>query len=159
MGMSTEQTLLSLGLQLPPLPARGGLYEHAVRSGPLLFLSGKGPRRPDGSRPVGHVGEQVSAEEAREHARLAGLNLLAVLQHELGSLDRVRRVVKVLGLVNSSPEFVRHPEVIDGCSELLLQVFGPERGAHARSAFGVAALPGGMTVEIEMIVEVGDQPS
>lgn len=152
--MSAEERCLALGIELPPVPPRGGAYEDAVRSGALLFLSGKGPRRPDGSRPTGRVGGVVSLLEAREHARQTGLNLLAVLRQELGTLDRVRRVVKLVGMVQGSPDFVRHPEVIDGCSELLLQVFGPERGAHARSAFGVAALPGGMTVELELIVEV-----
>lgn len=152
--MSAEKRLRDLGLTLPAVPPRGGLYEDAVRSGPWLFLSGKGPRHPDGTRASGKVGTQVSLEQAREHARLAGMNLLAVLRQELGSLDRVRRVVKLLGMVNSSPEFLRHPEVIDGCSALLIEVFGPQVGGHARSAFGVAALPNDMTVEVELIVEV-----
>ena len=152
--MSHEARLLALGLALPQVPARGGLYEHAVRSGPWLYLSGKGPRQADGSRPTGRVGTDVTVQEARAHARQAGLNLIAVLRQELGTLDRVQRIVKLFGMVNCGPEFAQQPEVIDGCSALMLEVFGPQCGAHARSAIGVAALPGGMTVEIELVVEV-----
>ena len=124
-----------------------------MRSGSRLYLSGKGPRRPDGSRPSGKVGAGVTVEDAREHARIAGLNLLAVLKTELGSLDRVKQVVKLFGMVNAAPDFERHPDVIDACSQLLIDVFG-HRGQHARSAIGVGSLPGNMTVEIEMIVEL-----
>jgi len=148
-----ERELARLGLTLPDPPPRAGLYEHAVYSAGHLYLSGKGPRRPDGTRPAGKVGADVSLAEAREHARITGLNLLATLKQELGAFDRVARIVKLLGLVNATPGFARHAEVIDGCSQLFIDVFGA-RGRHARSAFGVSSLPGNMTVEIEMIVEI-----
>lgn len=150
--MGAERRLAQLGLTLPSPPLPAGLYEHAVRSAAQLHLSGKGPRRHDGTRPAGKVGIDFSAAEAREHALMAGLNLLAVVKHELGSLDRVERVVRILGLVNAASDFEQHAEVIDGCSELMIAVFG-DRGRHARSAVGVSSLPGNMTVEIEMTVE------
>lgn len=152
--MPHEARLQALGLSLPQVPARGGLYEHAVRSGPWLYLSGKGPRQADGSRPTGRVGTDFTVHEAQAHARQAGLNLLAALRQELGTLDRVSRIVKLFGMVNCDPGFAQQSEVIDGCSALMLDVFGPQCGAHARSAIGVAALPGNMTVEIELVVEV-----
>ena len=149
----TELELERLGLVLPDPPPLAGLYEHAVRSANRLYLSGKGPRRQDGTRPAGKVGLDFSAAEAHEHARVTGLNLLGVIKRELGSLNRVARIVKVFGMVNAAPEFEAHAQVIDGCSQLLVDVFG-DRGRHARSAIGVSSLPGNMTVEIEMIVEV-----
>lgn len=151
--MSAETRLVELGLTLPPLPQPAGTYVHAVRSGNLLFLAGKGPRTSDGPAPTGKVGRDVSTEIAYQHARSVGLVLLAVIRDAVGSLDRVRRVVKVLGMVNAAPEFTEHPKVINGCSDLFVQVFG-ERGQHARSAVGMGSLPGGITVEIEAIVEV-----
>lgn len=149
----SDARLAELGITLPPVPAPGGNYVHAVRTSNLLFLSGKGPRDPDGSTPTGKVGRDVTTEEAYAHARSVGLALLAVLQDELGSLDRVRRVVKVLGMVNAVPEFGEQPQVINGCSDLFVEILG-ERGRHARSAVGLGSLPGGITVEIEAIVEV-----
>jgi len=151
--MSADARLKELKIQLPPVPKPAGTYVHAVRTGNLLFLAGKGPHNPDGSVPKGKVGRDVSAEEANRHARSVGLTLLAVMQDALGSLDRVRRVVKVLGMVNAVPEFGEQPRVINGCSDLFVQVFG-ERGQHARSAVGMGSLPNGITVEIEAIVEV-----
>ena len=151
--MSTEGRLVELEVVLPEPPPVSGRYEDAMLAGSCLYLSGKGPRRRDGSRPSGKVGADVTVEEAREHARLTGLNLLAVLKRELGSLDRVKRVVKLFGMVNAAADFVHHPQVIDGCSELMIKVFG-EKGRHARSAAGMSSLPGNMTVEIEMIVEI-----
>ncbi len=149
--MSAEQTLKDLGIELPPIPAPGGNYVHAVRTGNLLYLSGKGPG-PDG---VGKVGTEVPIEEAYKHAREVGLVLISVMRDELGSLDKVSRIVKVLGMVNTAPEFADHPKVINGCSDLFVEVFG-EKGKHARSAVGLGALPGRITVEIEVIVEVTD---
>lgn len=149
----TEENLSRLGLVLPDPPPLAGLYEHAVLSAGQLYLSGKGPRQTDGTRPAGKVGLDFTVAEAREHAAVTGLNLLAVIKQELGSLDRVARIVKVLGLVNATPGFAHHADVIDGCSRLLIDVFG-DRGRHARSAVGVSSLPGNMTVEIEMIVEL-----
>lgn len=149
--MSVEERLAALGHALPDTSAPAHAYLDCVRDGDLLYLSGKGPRQADGTRRSGKVGATVSLELAREDAVFAGLQLLAVLRRELGTLDRVERIVKVLGMVNAAPDFTRHPEVIDGCSQLLIDAFG-ERGRHARSAIGVGSLPGNMTVEIEMIV-------
>ena len=149
--MSIEQRVQELGLELPPVTSPGASYVNAVRTGSLVFLSGVGPRAADGHLPTGKVGADFTADEAAEHARLVGLNLLAVLRHELGDLDRVKRVVKLLGMVNATPDFVEHPKVVNGCSDLLVQVFGE---GHARSAVGVGSLPFGFTVEIEAIVEV-----
>jgi enamine deaminase RidA (YjgF/YER057c/UK114 family) len=151
--MTIDSRLKELKIELPPVPKPGGNYVHAVRTGNLLFLAGKGPSNPDGSVPKGKVGRDVSTEEGYRHARSVGLVLLAVMKDNLGSLDRVRRVVKVLGMVNSAPEFSEQPSVINGCSDLFVEVFG-EKGRHARSAVGMGALPGGITVEIEVIVEV-----
>lgn len=151
--MSAEQRLQELNLALPdPAPAQG-LYEDAVHDGDLVYLSGKGPRRADGTRRSGKVGGDVGLEEAIEDARTVGLNLLAALRREIGTLDRVERVVKIFGMVNAAPDFGDHPKVIDGCSRLMIDVFG-EKGRHARSAVGMGSLPGNMTVEIEMIVRV-----
>ena len=148
--MNTEKNLQALGIELPGIPEPAGNYVHAVRTGNLLFLSGKGPRNSKGK-----VGGAVSVEQAYSDAREAGLILLAVMRHELGSLDSVVRVVKVLGMVNSDPDFIEQPAVINGFSDLIVEVFG-ERGRHARAAVGMASLPRGQAVEIEMIVEVRD---
>ena len=150
--MSPETRLKELKIDLPPIPKPGGQYVHAVRTGNLLFLAGKGPHNPDGSTPKGKVGRDVTTEEAYKHARSVGLTLIAVMKETLGSLDRVKRVVKVLGMVNAVPEFGDQPKVINGCSDLFVEVFG-ENGKHARSAVGMGSLPGGITVEIEVIVE------
>ena len=150
---SPEARLAELGLTLPSLSRPVGTYVDAVRTGNLLFLAGKGPRNPDGSVPTGKVGRDVSTEVAYQHARQVGLMLLAAIKEAVGSLDRVRRVVKVLGMVNAIPEFTEQPKVINGCSDLFVQIFG-ERGKHARSAVGMGSLPSGITVEIEAIVEV-----
>lgn len=149
--MSAEQKLKDLGIELPAVPAPGGNYVPAVRTGNLLFLSGKGP----GPDAVGKVGTEVTVEEAYKHARQVGLVLISVMKDELGSLDKVNRIVKVLGMVNTDPEFADHPKVINGCSDLFVEVFG-DKGKHARSAVGLGALPGRITVEIEVIVEIAD---
>ena len=150
--MSPDARLKELKIELPPIPKPAGQYVHAVRTGNLLFLAGKGPHNPDGSTPKGKVGRDVTTEDAYKHARSVGLTLIAVMKETLGSLDRVKRVVKVLGMVNAVPEFGDQPKVINGCSDLFVEVFG-ENGRHARSAVGMGSLPGGMTVEIEAIVE------
>jgi len=150
--MSPDARLKELKIELPPVPKPAGQYVHAVRTGNLLFLAGKGPQNPDGSVPKGKVGRDVTTEEAYKHARSVGLTLIAVMKETLGSLDRVKRVVKVLGMVNAVPEFGEQPKVINGCSDLFVEVFG-ENGRHARSAVGMGSLPGGITVEIEAIVE------
>ena len=146
--MSAEAKLKELGIELPEIPTAGGNYLHAVLSGNHLYLSGKVDRGT-----VGKVGAEVTLEEAYQAARLIGLYQLAVMKEELGSLDRVKRVVKALGMVNTAPDFAKTPAVINGFSDLMVEVFG-ERGKHARAAVGMGSLPRNIAVEIEMIVEV-----
>jgi enamine deaminase RidA (YjgF/YER057c/UK114 family) len=148
-----EERLRELGIDLPEAPSPMANYLPAVRSGNLLFLSGQGPRVSPDLLKTGIVGESVALEEAYQDARLVGMQLLAAARQALeGDLSRVRRVVKLLGFVNSTPDFGNQPQVINGCSDLLVEVFG-ERGRHARSALG-AMLPRNITVEIEAIFEV-----
>ncbi len=151
--MDAERRLTELGIDLPAASAPAGLYRPCVRSAGHVYLSGAGPARPDGSYVTGKVGGAVDVDAARLAARLTGLQLLASLRDELGSLDRVVRVVKLLGMVNCAPGFNNTPRVIDGCSELFIEVFG-EAGRSARSAVGMAELPFDICVEIEAIVEV-----
>jgi enamine deaminase RidA (YjgF/YER057c/UK114 family) len=152
--MSAERKLKELKIDLGTVSAPVANYVNAVRTGNLLYLAGKGPRPgADGKRPKGKVGRDYTVEEAYQHARSVGLDLLAVMRAELGSLDKVKRVVKVLGMVNATPEFEDQPKVINGCSDLFVQVLG-EKGKHARSAVGMGSLPMGIPVEIEVIVEV-----
>jgi len=150
-----EARLKALGIKLPAAPEPVANYVNGVRTGNLIFLAGKGPKRADGSEITGKLGADVSIEEGYEGARLTAINQLAVLKEMLGDLRKVKRVVKVLGMVNSDPEFVQQPAVINGFSDLIVEVFG-ERGRHARAAVGMASLPRGQAVEIEMIVEVED---
>lgn len=153
MSPTPEQRLAQLGLTLPPITAPKGNFDAWVLDGTTLYLSGKGsPQREDLSR-VPKVGREISAEQARVHAHEVGLHLIATMKAALGDLSRVRRVVKVLGMVNAVPDFTGHTEVINGCSDLLVQVFG-DAGRHARSAVGVGSLPRGFAVEIEAIVSV-----
>ncbi len=150
---SPESRLRDAGIELPELPPSPiGAFANARRTGGLIYVSGQGPVTGDGVFHRGKVGGDVSAEEAREHAALAALNILAVLQATDGGLDAVRGVVKLVGLVNAVPEFDRHSYVIDGASDVFAQVFGAA-GVHARTSFGVSSLPNGITVEIEAIVE------
>lgn len=151
--MSAERRLQSLGIDLPRLTAPVANYVNAVRTGNLLFLAGKGPATVDGLRPQGRLGREFTTEQGYKFARSTGLALLAVMKAELGSLDRVKRVVKVLGMVNAEADFHEQPGVINGCSDLFVEVFG-EAGRHARSAVGMGSLPNGIPVEIEAIVEV-----
>ncbi|CAN5534396.1 RidA family protein [soil metagenome] len=148
--MSHEAKVSELGIELPDVPAPAGNYVHAVQTGNLLYLAGKGPID-DSAK--GKVGADVSVEDAYQHARQVGLTLIAVMKQELGNLDRVTRIVKVLGMVNGVPEFGQQPAVINGCSDLFVEVFG-DAGRHARSAVGMGSLPNQITVEIEVIVEV-----
>ena len=153
--MSTpEQRLTELGITLPEVRSPAGAYVPAVRTGNLVFLSGAGPLGADGDMVIGKVGgPDVDLDRAIHGARLVGLQLLAALRQEIGSLDEVTRIVKLLGMVNCAPGFNNTPAVINGCSELLLDVFG-DAGKHARSAVGQAELPFDISVEIEMVVEV-----
>ncbi|WP_207483521.1 RidA family protein [Arenibaculum pallidiluteum] len=152
---SPEARLAALGLTLPPAPEPIANFVPCRRVGQLLFLSGQGPVHPDGTLCTGKVGAGVDVASAYDHARLTGVNLLAVMREALGSLDRVEAVVKLLGMVNAAPDFGEHPKVINGCSDLMMEVFGAD-GIHARSAVGVGSLPNRITVEIEAIVAVRD---
>jgi enamine deaminase RidA (YjgF/YER057c/UK114 family) len=152
--MSVAERLEELGITLPAVGGALGNYVPARRSGNLLFLSGNGPRAADGTMPKGRLGAGVSVAEGYRHARQVGLVLIAAAREALGGdLDRVTGVVKVLGMVNATPDFEDHPQVVNGCSDLFVEVFG-ERGRHARSAVGMGSLPAGIPVEIEAIFEV-----
>ena len=151
--MTIEDRLREMGLELPESPAPIANYVRYVQSGNLLFLAGHGPNRAGHPVYAGQVPADVSVEEAYEAARMTTLNLLASAKEALGDLRRIRRVVKVLGMVNSSPGFGDQPKVINGFSDLIVELFG-DAGRHARSAVGMAALPGGIPVEIEMILEI-----
>ena len=150
-----ENKLKELGIELPSPPEPVANYVNGVRTGNLIFLAGKGPKKPDGTEITGKLGAGVSIETGYEAARLAAINQLAVLKQMLGNLNRVTRIVKVLSMVNSDPNFIDQPKVINGFSDLIVDVFG-ERGLHARSAVGMASLPREQAVEVEMIVEVKD---
>lgn len=153
--MNAELKLKELGISLPEVPASVANYVPFVITGNLLYLSGQGPLYPDGHVSLGKVGGEVSVEQACADARQTGLNLLAAAKAALGNLDRIARCVKVLGMVNAAPDFTNHPSVINGFSDLIVEVFG-ERGKHARSAVGMGSLPNGQTVEIEAIFEITD---
>jgi len=148
-----EQKLAALGLKLPETPAPLANYVPYRWAGNLLFLSGQGPRRPDGSFAVGRLGKNASVEQGYEAARLTGVQLLAVAKSALGELSRIEAVVKLLGMVNAEPDFGDQPKVINGCSDLFVEVLG-DAGRHARSAVGVGSLPNGIMVEIEAILLV-----
>ena len=151
---TAEKKLEEMGITLPPPAAPIANYVPAVRTGNLLFLSGAGPAPgPDGAVPRGRLGEDVSVEEGYKVARSVGIVQIARLKDALGDLDRVKQFVKLLTMVNSTADFTEQPAVANGCSDLLVEIFG-DKGRHARSAVGMAALPGGVCVEIEMIVEV-----
>jgi enamine deaminase RidA (YjgF/YER057c/UK114 family) len=142
-----------LGIKLPIPPTPAGSYVGAVRTGNLIYISGEGPRKPDDSSLTGKVGADMSIEEAQAAARLAGLNALATLRAEIGSLDQVKRIVKVFGMVNATEDFCEHPKVINGFSDLMFEIFC-EPGRHARSAVGMGSLPFQIPVEVKMIVEL-----
>jgi len=142
---------LGISLQTPAAPVAN--YVNAVQTGNLIFLAGKGPKKADGEYIKGRLGENMTIEEGYEAARVSGINQLAVLKQELGNLNKVKRIVKVLGMVNSTPDFTDQPKVVNGYSDLMVEVFG-ERGKHARAAVGMVSLPIGIAVEVEMVVEV-----
>ena len=148
--MSIERRLQELGIELPDLPTPAGNYVHYVQTGNLLFLAGKGP---GGAR--GKVGGVISVDDAYQHAHTIGVVQISVMKQALGDLERVNRIVKVLGMVNTVPEFGDQPKVINGFSDLMVEVFG-DKGRHARSAVGMGSLPFGIPVEVEAIVEVVD---
>lgn len=153
---SPYERLAALGITLPASPPPIANFVTHVQEGNMLYLSGQGPREANGFMHVGKVGAEVGVEAAYTHARVTGINLLSVMHEALGDLSRVKRVVKLLGMVNAVPHFLDHPAVINGCSDLLIDVFGEEIGQHARSAVGFGSLPGNITVEIEAIVAIRD---
>ncbi len=148
-----EERLSDLGIELPTASSPVANYVNAVTTGNLVFLAGKGPRKADGTYITGKVGRDLTIEEGYAAARLTAINQLAVLKAHLGDLSRVKRIVKVLGMVNCESEFGNQPEVVNGFSDLMVEVFG-EKGKHARAAVGMGSLPRGIAVEIEMIVEI-----
>lgn len=152
--MSAETKLTELGITLPPAPQPGGVYKPMVIVGNLAYLSGHGPTLDGSTYLTGRVGTDMTLEEGKDAARMVGLSLLASIQQELGSLDRVVRVIKTLALVNSSDDFTQQPQVVNGYSELFAEVFGPDSGVGARSALATNTLPGNIPVEIEVILEI-----
>lgn len=153
---SAEEKLIELGIELPTAAQPVANYVNIVQTGNLLFLAGKGPSLPEGGYITGKLGRDLTIEEGYEAARLTGINQLAVLRDFLGSLNKVKRVVKVLGMVNATDDFTKHPEVINGFSDLMVELFG-SKGKHARAAVGMASLPRNIAVEIEMIVEIEEE--
>lgn len=152
--MSAEARIAELKLQLPPAPKPVAVYKTVVLAGNMAYVSGHGPVKPDKTLVLGRVGDDLDVGAGRMAARVTGLAILATLRAELGSLDRVKRVIKVLGMVNCTADFQEHPAVINGCSELFAEVFGRENGIGARSAVGMGSLPGNIAVEIEAIFEI-----
>jgi len=148
-----EEKLQQMGITLPVPSKPVATYVNAVRTGNLVYLSGKGPTNPDGTNITGKVGKDLSIQQGYEAAKSTGINLLAALKAEIGSLNKVKRIVKVLGMVNCPADFTEQPQVINGFSDFMVEVFG-EKGKHARSAVGMNALPKNIAVEIEMIVEI-----
>jgi enamine deaminase RidA (YjgF/YER057c/UK114 family) len=152
--MSAEARVVELKLDLPPAPKPVAVYKPLVIAGNMAYVSGHGPLKSDKTLMTGRVGAEVDLEAGKAAARQTGLAILATLRAHLGSLDRVSRVIKVLGMVNCTPDFRDHPSVINGCSELFAEVFGAENGIGARSAVGMGSLPGNIAVEIEAIFEI-----
>jgi enamine deaminase RidA (YjgF/YER057c/UK114 family) len=151
--MSAEARVAELKLQFPPAPKPAGVYNPIVQAGNIVYVSGHGPNLPDGAMICGKVGDDLTEEQGKQAARQVGLTILATLKSQLGSLDRVDRILKVLGMVNAAPDFQRHPHVINGFSELMVDIFG-EGGRAARSAVGMGSLPGNIAVEIECILQL-----
>lgn len=156
---SAEENFAQLNLELPPSPEPMGVYKPFLRVGNQIFVSGHGTLRTDGTWIVGKVGRDLDKEGGKLAARQVGLAILATLKKYLGSLDKIHRVIKVLGLVNATDDFKKQPYVINGCSELFAQVWGEERGIGVRSAVGVSSLPEGTAVEIEVIFELVEEIS
>ena len=152
--MTAEQKLTELGLLLPPAPKPGGVYQPVLIHGNLAYVSGHGPLLEDQTYITGRVGKDLDVDAAKDAARQTGLAILASLQLKFGSLDKVERLVKSFGMVNAEPDFSQHPQVINGYSELMREVFGAEKGVGSRSAVGMGSLPGNMAVEIEAVCEI-----
>ncbi len=152
--LSPDQRFEAMGLTLPPAPKPLGVYKPFLIDGSHVYVSGHGTVKEDGSLIIGRVGSDLTAEDGKLAARQVGLAILATLKQNLGSLNRIRRVIKVLGMVNCVPEFERHPFVINGCSELFAEVWGEENGIGVRSAVGMGSLPDNIPVEIEALFEL-----
>jgi enamine deaminase RidA (YjgF/YER057c/UK114 family) len=152
--MSADAKLAELKIELPPAPKPAGVYKPVVIAGNMCYVSGHGPLQSDGKLMVGKVGSEVDQQAGYNAARQTGLAIMASLKRDLGSLDRVKRVIKTLGMVNCTADFANHPAVINGCSELFAQVWGSDNGVGARSAVGMGSLPGNISVEIEVIFEL-----
>jgi hypothetical protein len=152
--LTAEQRFAQLGLNLPPAPMPLGVYKPCLIDGKHLYLSGHGTVKDDRSLIIGRVGADMDQDEAKLAARQVGLAMLSTIKSSVGSLDKVKRVIKVLGMVNCTPEFEKHPYVINGCSELFAEVWGPENGIGVRSAVGFASLPDNIPVEIEALFEL-----
>ncbi|HEV7868215.1 MAG TPA: RidA family protein [Chthoniobacteraceae bacterium] len=156
--MTPESALLALKLELPSAPVPVAVYKPLLIFGNAAYVSGHGPLRADNTLITGVVGRDLSLEEGYAAARQVGLTILATLRAQLGSLDRVKRVVKLLGMVSSAPDFYDHPKVINGCSELFAEIWGQENGIGTRSAVGMGPLPGNIAVEIEAMFELHPEP-
>ncbi len=152
--LTAEQRFAQLGLSLPPAPTPLGVYKPCLTDGKYLYISGHGPVRDDKSLIIGRIGETMNMEDGKLAARHVGLTILATIKKNLGSLDKVKRVIKVLGMVNCTPDFEKHPFIINGCSELFAQVWGEENGVGVRSAVGMGSLPDNIPVEIEALLEL-----
>ncbi|CAL1516553.1 RidA family protein [Chitinophaga sp. MM2321] len=152
--MTPTERFQALGLKLPPAPAPSGVYKPVLIDGKHVYASGHGPVQDDKSLIIGRIGRELSMEEGKLAARQVGLTILSTLVANLGSLDKIKRVIKVLGMVNCVPEFERHPYIINGCSELFAQVWGEENGIGVRSAVGFGSLPDNIPVEIEALFEL-----
>ncbi|MFY9162717.1 RidA family protein [Aquirufa antheringensis] len=153
---SPEENFAALGLTLPPAPKPLGVYKPGLRVDHFYYVSGHGTVQTDGSLIIGRVGKDLDIEEGKLAARQVGLAILATLKAQLGSLNRIKRVIKVLGMVNATDDFLRHPYIINGCSELFAQVWGEENGIGVRSAVGMGTLPDNIPVEIEAVFELND---
>ena len=152
--LSPEAAFAKLGLTLPPAPLPLGVYKPYLIDGKYLYLSGHGPLQVDKSLIIGRIGEDMDIEQGKLAARQVGLTMLATIKTHLGNLDRVKRVIKVLGMVNCTADFGRHPYVINGCSELFAAVWGPDNGIGVRSAVGMGSLPDNIPVEVEALFEL-----
>jgi len=152
--MNAEERFKKLGLKLPPAPAPLGVYKPYLIDGKYLYLSGHGPVREDKTLIIGRIGSELNMEEGKLAARQVGLTMLSTICTHIGSLDKIKRVIKVLGMVNCTPDFERHPYVINGCSELFAAIWGEENGIGVRSAVGFGSLPDNIPVEIEAMFEL-----
>lgn len=152
--MNPEERLKELKIELPPAPKPAGVYKPVVVAGNLAYVSGHGPLKADKTMIIGRVGADLDLAAGKQAARQVGLAILASVRDQLGSLNRVKRVIKTLGMVNATPDFREHPAVINGFSELFAEVFGPDHGVGARSAVGMGSLPGNIAVEVEVILEL-----